>query len=349
MELDNFYKSKKVLITGNTGFKGSWLSFWLINMGAKVLGYSLKPEFKVNLFDTLNLSLNYKTIYGDIRDLKKLKNTIEDFEPDIIFHLAAQSLVKDSYENPVYTFETNIIGTVNLLESVRKFEKIKVVINVTSDKCYANNNLGNDFHENDRLGGVDPYSASKACSEIITEAFFKSFYEKSETRIATARSGNVIGGGDWSKNRLIPDVFRAIKSNKPLIVRNPDSIRPWQHVLDPLKGYLLLAKKLYFDNEKKLTQNWNFGPDKKDLKSVRDIVDFFKSSNPTLEVKYEKSDFYESKILKLDVSKSKKYLNWEPKWNFQKSLIQVESWYKTFYSNEGIEQHSLESIKEFNS
>jgi CDP-glucose 4,6-dehydratase len=199
MELDNFYKSKKVLITGNTGFKGSWLSFWLINMGSKVLGYSLKPETKTNLFDTLNLSSKYKTIYGDIRDLQNLKNTIEDFEPDIIFHLAAQSLVKDSYENPVYTFDTNILGTVNLLESVRKFEKIKVVINVTSDKCYANNNLGNDFHENDRLGGVDPYSASKACSEIITEAFFKSFYEKSETRIATARSGNVIGGGDWSK------------------------------------------------------------------------------------------------------------------------------------------------------
>ena len=244
-----FWMNKKVLVTGHTGFKGGWLSLWLSHLGADVLGYSLKPNVKKNFFNAVNLSNEINSIIGNIKDYNKLKKVINKYRPEIIFHMAAQPLVIDSYEDPRNTYETNVMGTLNILEAIRSDKGTKAFINITTDKCYLNNSSKKDFIESDPLGGHDPYSSSKACSEILTSSFRDSFFKnKNNTNIATARAGNVIGGGDWSKNRIIPDILNSIYSSKKINIRNPLSIRPWQHVLEPLYGYMLLAEKLYSKN-----------------------------------------------------------------------------------------------------
>ena len=269
----NFWKGKKVFITGHTGFKGGWLSIWLAESGAEVTGYSLKPETNLSLFKSCSIEKKINSIIGDVRNEKKLKKTLLEARPDIVFHLASQPLVLKSYKKPVETYETNLMGTVNILNVLRDMSSVKAFINVTSDKCYANDENSKAFNENDAMGGYDPYSSSKACSELITAAYRSSFF-KNIVAIATARAGNVIGGGDWAENRIIPDFIKNIQQKQKLVIRNPESIRPWQFVLEPLNGYLMLAEKL-FQNTVDYSESWNFGPNKKDDKTVEWLITKF--------------------------------------------------------------------------
>ncbi len=334
--LGRFFKGKGVFITGHTGFKGSWLSLWLQKLEAKVVGYALCPSSKPNLFELANVSDGMVSIIGDIRDHDKLFSVINDHKPEFIFHLAAQSLVRQSYLDPIDTYTTNVIGTVNLLEVVRYTPAVKVVVNVTSDKCYENNERVLGYRENDRLGGHDPYSSSKACAELVTSAFRESFFPKSEYKkhgvaLASARAGNVIGGGDWAKDRLIPDCVRSFSEGEKVKIRYPESIRPWQHVLEPLGGYLLLAGMLH-DNGPEYAGAWNFGPELSDEKPVRDIVDFIARSwgqNAQWEID-KKEQPHESGVLKLDTKKTIAQLGWKPCWNIYEALEETVRWYKDY-------------------
>ena len=272
------FEKKKILITGHTGFKGSWLTLWLTKLGAKVIGYSLEPPTKPSLFEILNLKEKIVHIIGDIKDEEKLKNIFKKYKPDIVFHLAAQSLVRFSYKEPKLTYETNVMGTLNVLEAVREAKSVKVVIIVTSDKCYENKEWVYGYRENDPLGGHDPYSSSKACAELVVEAYRNSFFNPKnygkthQVALATVRAGNVIGGGDWQVDRLIPDCVKALSKGKPIKIRNPNAIRPWQHVLEPLSGYLLLVQKMWKEPTK-YCEAWNFGPYEKDIATVKEIVE----------------------------------------------------------------------------
>ncbi len=322
----NFWKDKKVFITGHTGFKGAWLSIFLHCLGAKITGYSLKPEKKslYNLANVKKIVLN--SYFADVRDFNKLDKAIKKSKAEIIFHLAAQPLVLESYREPLETFETNINGTLNLIESAKKIKKIKSIVIVTTDKVYdiTKNKV---FRENDKLGGSDPYSMSKVCSELIAESYSKSFKIFNKRILATARAGNVIGGGDFAKDRIIPDIYRSFKKKAPLIIRNPNYVRPWQHVLEPLSGYLLLAEKIY---KKKLPinmENWNFGPNINDCKSVKFLANEFKKKIPLkLKTFQDKNKNKETKTLRLDNSKSKKYLNWKPKWSLIETIDKIIEW-----------------------
>ena len=342
--LENFYKSKRILITGNTGFKGAWLSLWLNDLGAIIKGYSLAPPTQPNLFSITNQNTAYETILGDIRDYQKLYETIENFQPEIIFHLAAQSLVKYSYENPLETFETNIMGTANLLEAAKCSKALRVIINVTSDKCYENNETGKSFKEEDRLGGLDPYSSSKACAELVSKSFSNSFFLETDIKLANVRAGNVIGGGDWANNRLVPDIYRSLHSKSKIILRNPNALRPWQHVLEPISGYLRLAKILFDNGNFQTGNNWNFGPNDTDIKSVKEVVDMFKEINPDISYEIKKESFHESQVLKLNISKAKEELNWHPLWSVNEAIHNTNSWYECFYSGEGIRVVTLKQI-----
>ena len=347
----NFWKGKKVFITGHTGFKGGWLSIWLAESGAKVTGYSLKPETNPSLFKSCSIEKKINSIIGDVRDEKKLKKTILEAEPDIVFHLASQSLVLKSYENPVETYEINLMGTVNILNAMRDISSVKAFINVTSDKCYANDENLKAFKENDSMGGYDPYSSSKACSELITAAYRSSFF-KNIVAIATARAGNVIGGGDWAENRIIPDFIKKIQQKQKLVIRNPESIRPWQFVLEPLNGYLRLAEKL-FQNSLDYAESWNFGPDNQDDKSVEWLISKFDKEygeGSNFEIESTENSLHEAKNLKLDCSKSMKRLNWSPKLNIEKSISMTCAWYKNFYKgDQDMYSFSAEQIKQYES
>ena len=334
MRIEDFYKNKRILITGNTGFKGSWLSLWLSNLGANVLGYSIEqPVSQPNLYSVISLSRIIKTNNGDIRDFSSLKRTIKKFQPEIIFHMAAQSLVISSYTNPIYTFETNVMGTVNLLEASKSSKALRVIINVTSDKCYENNEKGVSFNENDRLGGLDPYSSSKACSELVSKAYFNSFFLKTNIILANVRAGNVIGGGDWAQNRLIPDIYESLNAKKKIILRNPNALRPWQHVLEPLSGYLKLAKILFERGNFESGNNWNFGPKDSDIQSVEDVIKMFQKLNSKISFEIINESYYESKILKLDISKARKELEWTPIWNLKETIQKTSDWYENHYSS----------------
>ncbi len=323
----SFWKNKKVFITGHTGFKGTWLSIILNCLGAKIYGYSLKPK-KKSLFNETKIeqSLN-SSIFGDIRNVSLLKNKLKKIKPSIVFHLAAQPLVIDSYLNPKDTFETNILGTINLLESIREIKTIKSVVIITTDKVYKIKKKDTKYKEIDNLGGDDPYSASKASTEIVVNSYIRSFFnDKKDTFISTARSGNVIGGGDYSKNRLLPDIISSIRTKKKLIVRNPGSIRPWQHVLEPLMGYLILAEKQFNNKISKNENCWNFGPKKRNFKKVIQIVrDMKKNYNLNFIIKKNKK-FIETKILKLNSLKAEKKLKWVSKLNLTESLRLVTDW-----------------------
>jgi CDP-glucose 4,6-dehydratase len=326
-----FWQGKRVLITGHTGFKGSWLSFWLNHLGAEVCGFSLAPNTSPNLFDGLNLTNLVNSTIGDIRNLDLLKKTFEDFQPEIVFHLAAQPLVRRSYLEPIETYSTNVMGTINVLEAIRSVKGVKSVVVVTTDKVYENFESTIGYTENDRLGGFDPYSNSKACAELAVSAYRNSFFAKSETLIATARAGNVIGGGDWSEDRLLPDVFRSLIFGKELIIRNPNSVRPWQHVLEPLNGYMMLAEKL-FSGDKSFAESWNFGPEEEDSKSVGWILEEIKKLwNGEVNWKIAEGNHpHETNFLKLDSTKAKVKLDWNPELNFLEALKLTNKWYETF-------------------
>ena len=326
--LKRFWKNKKVFITGHTGFKGTWLSIFLNMFNAQIFGYSLKPE-KLSLFNqTKTFEFCKKNFYSDINNLKKLKKKLSQSKPEIIFHLAAQPLVSESYSDPVSTFNTNIIGTVNLLEAARNIKSVKSIVIITTDKVYKINNSNKSYVENDEIGGKDPYSASKACAEIIVNSYIESFVKKGflKNKISTARSGNVLGGGDYSKNRLMPDILSAINYNKELVIRSPEHVRPWQHVIEPIYGYVLLAQKQY--QKKIMTPNhaWNFGPRKDNFIKVNQIINKVKKIKKIKKIVIKKSNIKETKILKLNSNKAMKNLNWKPKWNINQTIEKIIIW-----------------------
>lgn len=329
----NFYKNKRVLVTGHTGFKGSWLTTWLLDLGAVVCGYSLEPSTNPSMFNILNLKDKINHNIGDIRNFEYLKKVISDFEPDIVFHLAAQPLVRLSYENPKLTYETNVIGTLNLFEALKEVKNIKTIINITTDKCYENKEWIWGYRENEAMGGYDPYSSSKGCVELLSSSYRRSFFENMGINLSTARAGNVIGGGDWAKDRLLPDIIKAISSNKKVIIRNPNAIRPWQHVLEPLRGYLLLAKETYANNNN--VGAWNFGPNDNDVLTVKDVLKITINNYGKGDYAIENSvnNLHEANLLKLDISKAKYFLGWNPKYNANEAIRETVLWYKNYYEN----------------
>ncbi len=344
---DTFWNKKKVFITGHTGFKGGWLVMWLKSLGAVVCGYSLKPE-KKSLFYESNIAEGIDSNFGNILNYKKLEKKIKDFSPEIVFHLAAQPIVKKSYTHPQKTITTNVIGTFNLLESLRSCKDVRSVVIVTSDKVYENQNLIRGYNEKDSLGGHDPYSSSKACCELITNSYRSSYFSKDNKSIgiATARAGNVIGGGDYSEYRLIPDLFKSIEKNKTLILRNKNHTRPWQHVLEALRGYITLAKSLYIDSEK-FSEAWNFGPRLKDCKNVKWIINKFRK-NFDFEIKeVSNNKFHESKLLQLDISKAKKKLRWEPILSVVDAIDLTSEWYKKRGDGERVSKIMLYQINKY--
>lgn len=335
---NNIYNKKKVLITGHTGFKGSWLAMWLLELGAEVAGYSLEPPTQPNHFDLIRMEM--RSIIGDVRDIENVKRIFKELRPDIVFHLAAQPIVRISYKKPVETFSTNIMGTVNVLEAAREVDAVHAFVNVTSDKCYENKELERGYNEVDPLGGYDPYSASKGCSEIITSCWRNSFFNTKDygnghnVLLASARAGNVIGGGDWAVDRLVPDIMRAAKTNEKVKIRNPHAIRAWQHVLEPLSGYLLLGQKL-LEDKKEFADAWNFGPSEDGNRTVGEIVDLIQKEwqRVICEIDVNADQPHEANILKLDCSKAYWKLHWFPAWNWIETVKRTTQWYRSFYES----------------
>jgi len=344
----DFWNNKSVFLTGHTGFKGGWIALWLSHMGAKVYGYALTPPTTPNFFNETNLSNHLKqSTIGDIRDQDKLTKALKATSPSLVIHMAAQPLVRESYVTPVETYATNVMGTVNLLDAIRRTDSVQAVVNITTDKCYDNKEWIWGYRENDRLGGYDPYSSSKACSEIATAAYRNSFLAGSGIHVATARAGNVIGGGDWADDRLIPDLLRALDSEETLQIRSPNAVRPWQHVLEPLSGYLMLAEALYEQGEP-FAEAWNFGPNEEDAKSVSWVVDKLCTRIPgaAWEIDIQKQS-HEAGLLKLDNSKSKANLGWSPRWNLETALIKTLEWHKAWRDDEDMDKLTNMQITEF--
>lgn len=345
----NSYKKLKILVTGSTGFKGSWLCFWLYLLGAKIIGVSLKPEKGSIIFKRLKIEKKIKQYYQDITNFNQLDKIVAKQRPDLIFHLAAQSIVSRSYEDPLETINSNVIGSANVLETVRK-NKIKNLIYVTSDKCYLNDNRKKAYKENDILGGDDLYSSSKAVAEIIFSSFYKSFfYKDNKIKYASVRAGNVIGGGDMKKDRIIPDIVKSILKNRSLHIRSPKSIRPWQHVLEPIYGYLVLGSFLINKKiSKKVTPNWNFGPNQSNVKTVLDVTKkVFLEWKIQKKIIIKKKTFKETNFLKLDSKKSYRELNWSPKLNFNETIKLTVDWYKALKSNKDLEKITEKQIAFF--
>ena len=326
-KITKFYKNKKILVTGATGFKGAWLCYWLIKLQAKVIGIGYNPNKNKNLFYQLNLDKKIDLNLFDIRDIKKLKHLIKKNKPSIIFHLAAQPLIYESYTKPLLTFDVNFRGSMNIVELARLEKCIKSVIIVTSDKCYESNFSSKGFKENDLLGGIDPYSASKSSTEIMVRAYRESFFKRKRLiGLSTGRAGNVIGGGDWSPKRLIPDIVRSIIKNKKILIRNPNFNRPWQLVLEPLKGYLTLAREQFY-NPKKYSGAWNFGTRPNSLTDVKTIVSYIIKFWGKGKMKAKKNKFYEQENLQLNINKAKEHLKWTPTYNVKKSVEMTAEWY----------------------
>ena len=344
----SFWRNKSVAVTGHTGFKGGWLSHWLSLLGAEVHGFSLPPEKEPSFFTKTNLMEKLKTNYfGDVRDINQIKNFFSQAKPEIVFHLAAQPLVRKSYEFPLDTFSTNISGTTNLLETIRHASNVNAVINITTDKCYKNEEWTWPYRESDRIGGDDPYSASKSCSEIISHAYRQSFFRQQGVKIATARAGNVIGGGDWAEDRLIPDAFRAIDTNTILKLRAPNSVRPWQHVLAPLDGYMRLAEALC-STSKNYEESWNFGPDSLDSLTVLSIIQSLRQLFPNLEFTSSATEGpAETLMLKLDSSKARKELEWKQKWCVEKSVKETLNWHLSCLNGENMSDFTSKQIKNY--
>ena len=349
----NFWQNKKVLVTGHTGFKGSWLSLWLQYLGAEVVGLALDPPTQPNLFSIAGISKNMTSLIGNVCDFELMKNIQNKYKPEIIFHMAAQPLVRFSYNNPIETYATNVMGTVNLLESIRQTgSNAKAVIIVTSDKCYENKEWLWPYREHDRLGGYDPYSNSKACAELVTAAFRSSYYNfqvsPDSVGIATVRAGNVIGGGDWAADRLIPDIIRSLNNNEEIIIRFPHALRPWQHVLEPLHGYMQLAEKIY-DHPYEFGEAWNFGPNEPDVRSVSWVTEKIIRlwGSPTSWRTTTNQLFHEAGYLKLDSTKAKARLEWQPKWNIEKTLQETVNWYRAYQLDHNMKEITLAQIKNY--
>jgi CDP-glucose 4,6-dehydratase len=350
--MHSFWSGKHVFLTGHTGFKGGWLSLWLQSLGAHITGYALKPSTQPNLFEVASVEKGMRSIIGDIRDLDNLKKAMKEANPDILIHMAAQPLVRYSYTNPVETYATNVMGTVNVLEAARDNKNIKAILNVTSDKCYENHEIDRGYREDEPMGGFDPYSNSKGCAELASSAYRNSFfniekYKDHGVALATARAGNVIGGGDWAEDRLIPDFIRAIEAKQKVSIRNPHAIRPWQHVLEPLQGYLILCQKLYEEGPR-FSESFNFGPDEKDAKNVEWIASQLVKAwgeGVTYEVNSNASSLHEAHFLKLDCTKAHQTLGWQPKWDVHLALEKIYAWHKAHLKNEDMHQYSLNDIK----
>jgi CDP-glucose 4,6-dehydratase len=343
-----FWKGKKVFITGHTGFKGSWLSLWLKNLEVELTGYSLDSSDQKSFFQDAKIANGMNSIVGDICDLDSLKQAIIQSKPDIIIHMAAQALVRDSYSDPISTYRTNIMGTINVFEAARECDTVKSIINVTSDKCYENKERELGYKEDEPMGGFDPYSSSKGCAELIASAYRNSFFKpEGKINMASVRAGNVIGGGDWSKDRLIPDAIKAFYNNKKVLIRNPGAIRPWQFVLEPLRGYLMLAEKLY-NGEYEYAAGWNFGPKHSDVRNVEWIIkNMCKNWGKSADWIYEKEKsgaLHEANYLKLDITKAENILNWHPVLDINDTLELIIDWYKSFEKNENISQTSVNQI-----
>lgn len=343
----NFYKGKKVLVTGHTGFKGSWMCKVLTNMGAEVAGYSLNPPTNPSLFEIAEIEKDIKSYIGDIRDLKKLKSVFDEFQPEIVLHLAAQPIVRDSYKDPVYTYETNVMGTVNILECVRNSNSVKSFLNVTTDKVYENKEWCWGYRENEPLDGYDPYSNSKSCSELVTHSYKNSFFSDSDVAISTARAGNVIGGGDFANDRIVPDCIRAAEKKEDIIVRNPHSTRPYQHVLEPVYAYLMIAAKQYEDG--KYADYYNVGPDDVDCFTTGNLVDLFISKWGEGMKWIDKFDGgpHEANFLKLDCSKLKSTFGWKPHWNLDTAIEMTVEWTKCWLSGGNIRECMDKEIEKF--
>jgi CDP-glucose 4,6-dehydratase len=344
----SFWNGKRVLLTGHTGFKGSWLSLWLQSMGAELQGFALDPPTEPSLFVEASVSAGMSSVIGDIRDYDCVLQVVSDFKPEIVIHMAAQPLVRYSYKNPIETYATNIMGTVHLLEAIRKVGFTKAIVNVTTDKCYENKEWVWGYREDEPMGGFDPYSSSKGCSELVTAAYRRSYFQENGIALASARAGNVIGGGDWAKDRLIPDILRAFEAKESVIIRNPHSIRPWQHVLEPLSGYLILAQKLW-SNPIFYAQGWNFGPRDEDAKPVEWIVkklaqswgngaswDIDQSGNP-----------HEAGYLKLDISRAASMLSWSPRWSLETTLEKIVGWSSEVHNKKNAATVCLSQIREY--
>ena len=347
------WQGKHVLLTGHTGFKGSWLSLWLQSMGAQVVGYALAPPTTPSLFDVAEVGKAMTSIIGDIRDLEKLRAVFTEHKPEIVIHMAAQPLVRYSYIEPVETYSTNVMGTVNLLEAVRSTPSVKAVVNITSDKCYENREWVWGYRETEAMGGYDPYSSSKGCAELVASAYRNSYfhpdkYQQHGVALASARAGNVIGGGDWAGDRLIPDILRAIVQNKPVHIRNPHAIRPWQHVLEPLAGYLQLAQKLYTEGAA-YAEGWNFGPNDEDAKPVQWIVENLTAAwGEGASWKLDGGVHpHEAHYLKLDCSKAKIQLGWQPKWHLDTTLDAIVEWHRAHRDGKDMRTLSLRQIQHY--
>ena len=348
-EFESFYKDKRIFITGHTGFKGSWLSKILTEMGANVKGYSLEAPSSPSHISLLKIDM--ESIIGDIRDEQTLNREIKEFSPEIVFHLAAQPLVRYSYQNPVETYEINVIGTAKVLSACRNIENLKSFVSVTTDKCYENKEWEWPYRESDRLGGYDPYSNSKACAELVTSSFRNSFFNLNEYKrshsclIATARAGNVIGGGDWAEDRLVPDIVRGYTAGEEIHIRSPFAVRPWQHVLEPLSGYMLLAKAL-FEGNTDFASGWNFGPDSGNFQTVNQLIEQIKKVTPNINITQDLSNkLHEANTLKLDSSKASIHLDWSATWGFEETIARTMNWYSSF-NNSG-ELLTSQDIQDF--
>ena len=347
-----FWRNRKVLITGHTGFKGSWLSLWLQSLGAELVGYSLPPPGEPNLFLLADVAKGMESIHGDVLDLAHIRRVVEQLQPEIVFHLAAQSLVRRSYIDPVGTYATNVLGTAHTLEAMRNSTSVRAVVVATSDKCYDNRNGTRVYRETDMLGGADPYSSSKASAELVTAAFRDAFYAARKngrsTGIGSARAGNVIGGGDWGEDRLIPDVMRAVFGGREVLVRNPEAIRPWQHVLDTLCGYLTLAEKLWEDPQN-YAEAWNFGPQESESLPVSALLEkLLQQWGPGLQWRPDEGTHpWEAPHLKLDSSKARTRLGWQPQWNLERTLARTVEWYKTQQAGNDMRAVSLRQLESY--
>ena len=345
-----FWNGQKVFLTGHTGFKGGWLATWLLSMGAEVFGYALSPNTEPRLFDCLWPDGFPNGVFADIRDLAALKAAMTSFQPTVLFHMAAQPLVRLSYAEPIETFHTNVVGTANVLEAARSVASLRAIVSITTDKCYENLEQIWPYREPDRLGGKDPYSASKACAELVSAAYHWSYFGQMPTMgSATVRAGNVIGGGDWSLDRLVPDMAKAFASDQPCIIRRPDGVRPWQHVLEPICGYLLAAEKVY-GTQQSVPQSWNFGPDPQGNVPVGELAEIFArlwGGGANLQIRPELNAPHEAGLLTLDSSKAKVDLGWRPRLNLERSLEMTAEWYKEYYRGGDVRAFSHLQIDQF--
>ena len=348
----SFWQDKKVFLTGHTGFKGGWLSLWLSSMGARVTAFAIEPNTSPSFFRTCRVEeLLEKSHFGDIRDLQLLQAAMQEAQPEIVIHMAAQPLVRYSYNHPVETYATNVMGTVHVLECIRLLNTVKSAVMVTSDKCYENKEWVWGYRENEPMGGHDPYSNSKGCAELVTSAYRASYFTKERSvAIASARAGNVIGGGDWSEDRLIPDAIKAFENNQALIIRNPLATRPWQHVLEPLSGYLILAQSLYEDGNA-FASGWNFGPKEDDVRSVQSLVELLieKWGNSVSWKLQKNAQPHEAQALQLDCSKARQYLGWVPRWSLEQAIEKITDWQRAFQSQKNMQDFSLQQIHQYSS